>query len=311
VNTKHSAWLWSYFGMREALVEIESHEQRSACCRPNLAIGGHALALVEPLCVGAVTELGRRCDRGHMLQCMWRRAAARGVRIAGLVAFLMASGASADSREEQDAHALRAARQQVTALPERGPTEAAFVPRGWSVEDRVDADLDGDESPDRVLVLLQDEREQADRHRALLVLLRRDQGFMLGGRNFGLLPCWGCTGMKGGHGEPTLKVERGVLLVEQFGGSREVYASLQRFRWSRARGRFELIGRDTLLEDSADGSSTRTSCNLLTLRCEKTVTPPGIDGDGEPVTSKPATTHYKLRKQRLSTLEQALFLNGD
>jgi hypothetical protein len=246
-----------------------------------------------------------------MLQCTQGRAAVRGRRITGLVAFLMANGASADSREERDVTARRAARQQIAALPERGPSEAALLPRGWSVEDSVDADLDGDESSDRLLVLLQDEREVTDRHRALVVLLRRGQGFVLGGRNFGLLPCWGCTGMKGGHGEPRLKVERGVLLVDQFGGSREVYASLQRFRWNRARGRFELIGRDTLLEDSADGSSTRTSCNLLTRRCEKTVTPPEIDGEGKPVTSKRAATHYKLPKQRLPTLEQAVFFNGE
>ena len=242
---------------------------------------------------------------------MGRKTTIGGALVAGLAALLIASAARADSSEERDARALREAREQIAGLPKRGANEAAFVPRGWSIEDRAEADLDADASADKVLVLLQDEREDVDRHRALLVLLHRNGSFLRGGNNFGLLPCWGCTGMKGGHGEPNLKVKRGVLLIDQLGGSRNVYGSLQRFRWSRSRERFELIGKDTLLEDSADGSSTKTSCNLLTLRCEKTVTPPLIDGDGNEVDQKRITTKYQLPKQEMSTLEQAVFFNGD
>jgi hypothetical protein len=69
----------------------------------------------------------------------------------GVAASLAASCAGADEAE---------ARKQIEALPKRGAAEAAFVPRGWSVEQRLEADLDGDKAPDEVLVLLQNERVQ-------------------------------------------------------------------------------------------------------------------------------------------------------
>ncbi|MEO8179341.1 MAG: hypothetical protein ABI895_10970 [Deltaproteobacteria bacterium] len=72
------------------------------------------------------------------------------------------------------------------------------MPRGWAVEQRMKADLDADKSPDEVLVLLQEERTDVDRQRALIVLLRRAQGFALGGKNVGLLPPWGGAGTSAG-----------------------------------------------------------------------------------------------------------------
>jgi len=219
----------------------------------------------------------------------------------GSFAVLLAAGlARADDPE---------AREQIAALPTHAEAEVAFVPRGWAVEQRMKADLDADKSPDEVLVLLQEERTDVDRERALIVLLGRAQGFALGGKNVGLLPPWGGAGMKGGDGAPQLKVRRGVLLVDQFGGSREFHASTSRFRWNRMRGCFELIGEDTSSADSVDGSARSTSCNLLTRLCEATVMGPRVDEDGNEIPARTSIERYRLPRQPLPTLDKPEFVS--
>ena len=226
--------------------------------------------------------------------------AARWALASGLALQLAAGAASADEAQ---------AGAQIAALPPRGAAVAAFVPSGWVIERRLEADLDRDKSHDAVLVLLQDERTAGDRQRALVVLLQRAEGFVLGGRNFGLLPFLGGAGVKGGDGAPELKVDRGVLVVEQSGGSREFYSSTSRFRWNRARGCFELIGEDTSSGDSLDHSVSSTSCNLLTRRCETTVMSPEFDSEGNEIPTRTTVTRYRLPRQPLPTLEKPDFVS--
>src|SRR6188768_184711 len=165
------------------------------------------------------------------------------------------------------------------ALPQKGTAAAAFAPRGWSIEETLEGDLDADGVGDQVIALLQDEpaseapARDVERRRALVLLLRRAGGYTLGGFNRQLLMSFGDGGVRGGVGTPELKLQRGSLVVSQMQGSREFSIWEQRLRWSRKRQRFELIGEDTTRADAANGSSTWDSCNLLTRVCVETVTP--------------------------------------
>jgi len=164
-------------------------------------------------------------------------------------------------------------------VPRTAAALQGFVPKGWAIESKVEGDLDGDGAADAVLVLLQEEG-QGDRERALVVVLRRGERWALGGTNQGLLACLGCLGVKGGDGAPNNEIRRGVLAVHQYGGSREAYASVHRFRWNRVRGAFELIGLDTEGGDTLTGERSSSSCNLITGSCIETSTPPQVDEDG-------------------------------
>lgn len=197
------------------------------------------------------------------------------------------------------------ARAAIAALPKRGATPAAFVPKGWSVEVKVEGDLDTDKKPDTVLVLLEDQPED-DRERAVLVLLQRDAGYVLGGSNVGLVACWMCSGAKGGEGTPSIEIQKGVLLVDQMSGSRQFTTSLDRFRWNRSRRLFEWIGQDLRSADAITGESTETSCNFLTRECIETVSPPQVDEEGHELVVEDTKRHWKLLpKKPLLSLERA------
>ncbi len=200
---------------------------------------------------------------------------------------------------------LPRARAAIAALPKRGPTPAAFVPKGWSVEVTVEGDLDADKKPDTVLVLLEDGPE-GDRERAVLALLQRDSGYVLGGSNVGLVSCWMCSGAKGGEGMPSIEIQKGVLLVDQISGSRQFTTWLNRFRWNRSRRLFEWIGEDRRSADAITGESTETSCNFLTRECIETVSPPQVDEQGRELQVEGTTRHWKSQpKKPLLSLEQA------
>jgi hypothetical protein len=212
----------------------------------------------------------------------------------GAVVLLVATSASAE---------LSRAQAAMSSLPKRGATPGVFVPKGWSVELKVEGDLDADQNPDQVLVLLEDAPED-DRERALVVLLRRDTGYVLGGSNSGLLPCWGCSGVKGGDGTPSIEIKKGVLLVDQISGSRFFTTRLSRFRWHRSRRVFELIGEDVHGGDAVTGAGTDSSCNFLTRECVETVAPPQVDEEGREVPAPGTTRSWKVPKKPLLSLEQ-------
>ena len=96
---------------------------------------------------------------------------------------------------------------------------------------------------------------------------------------------------------PNNKIKRGVLAVHQYGGSREAFGSVHRFRWSRARGAFELIGLDTENADTLTGGGSSSSCNLLTGLCIETSTPPQVDEDGNPLRNARA----RILRRRVGT----------
>jgi hypothetical protein len=193
------------------------------------------------------------------------------------------------------------------SVPKKGEKLQTFVPKGWAIESKLEGDLDGDGKADTVLVLLQKENEDDDRERALVVLLRRGAGWEVGGTNQGLVYGWMMGGVKGGDGQPTLEItKKGVLNVSQFGGSRQFYGSIHRFRWNKARGALELIGVDDSSGDGITGESVVTSCNLLTGVCTEDHTPAQVDEDGNEVESTPTHKTTRPGKKPLQVLEDVV-----
>jgi hypothetical protein len=190
-------------------------------------------------------------------------------------------------------------------VPVRHAAEpAAFAPEGWSIELSIEADLNGDADSDQVLVLLRNPVEGSDRARALVVLLKKGNGFDAVGTNRTILACFECLGQKGGEGTPEITVKNRVIAVTQWGGSRYSYDSTYKLRWSGAAGRIQLIGLDTGSSDSVLGSSTETSTNFLTGDVVTVEQPAQVDDAGNATNAPARTKRKKLPKRPLVALER-------
>ncbi|HET9929061.1 MAG TPA: hypothetical protein VFQ35_00155 [Polyangiaceae bacterium] len=222
-----------------------------------------------------------------------------------------ASRSSEVRRATPPAKSSDKARRSSKAQPRPKPTppkpssEATFVTEGWAIERRFDADLDGDGARDRVLVVLQHDADKTEfRRRALVILLRREGGYILGGQNDKLINCLDCGGVRGGDGSPQLEIQRGSLVVTQYIGSREYSSVTSRFRWSAERRRFELIGEDKTQGDALTGESLTTSCNLLTFACIETKTPPQVDDQGNDRRAASKRRSHPLPRKPPTPLEE-------
>jgi len=168
-------------------------------------------------------------------------------------------------------------------LPEAGRAASDFVPAGWVLEGQAAGDLNGDAVPDLALKLVQQkpagakEDEIIERQRALVVLFKdRDGALRRAGVADKVLQCTSCGGAFYGVVEAPaeVKIERGVIVVNQEFGSREVTEHTYRFRYDAAAARFLLIGFDSTSRDRLTGSVTQESTNFLTGRKITTVTTP-------------------------------------
>lgn len=169
-------------------------------------------------------------------------------------------------------------------VPAEGRAAEEFVPAGWVLEEQVAGDLNGDSVPDLALKLIQPKRADAgedaivERRRALVVLLKDRDGLLRrAGVTDKVLQCTSCGGAFYGVVEAPSEVtiERGVIVVRQEFGSREVTQHTFRFRYDPARARFLLIGFDSTARDRLDASTTEESTNFLTGRkVIKVSTPP-------------------------------------
>ncbi|HYP53380.1 MAG TPA: hypothetical protein VEQ42_07560, partial [Pyrinomonadaceae bacterium] len=157
-------------------------------------------------------------------------------------------------------------------MPAEGGAAGEFAPRGWAVEGEASGDLNGDGAADVALTLVEASRgagrdETEERHRALVILLRGADGRLrraaVAGR---LLQCTKCGGAFYGAAQASaeVKIERGVLVVRQDHGSRNVVEQTFRFRYDPAAKKFALIGYDEIDRDRATGEHVEESTNYLT-----------------------------------------------
>ena len=160
-------------------------------------------------------------------------------------------------------------------LPLEANAATDFVPTGWDIAARASGDLNGDSVPDLALTLIQEKRagssEDAvnDRQRALVILFKGTDGKLhraaVADR---LLQCTACGGAFYGVVEAPadVKIEKGVLIVNQDHGSRNVTEQTFRFRYQPGIKRLVLIGLDVVDRDRATGTVVQESTNFLTGR---------------------------------------------
>ena len=159
-----------------------------------------------------------------------------------------------------------------SGMPREANAVGDFVPRGWEVEEEVSGDLNGDAIPDLAVKLVQAKRagggdEIEERQRALVVLLRGADGRLRRAAVADkLLQCTACGGAFYGAVEAPaeVKIERGVIVVRQDHGSRNVVEQTFRFRHDPASKKFVLIGYDMNDNDRATGELVEESTNFLT-----------------------------------------------
>lgn len=202
-------------------------------------------------------------------------------------------------------------------LPEAGRAAADFVPAGWVLEEQVAGDLDGDAVSDLALKLIQQkpagakDDEIVERQRALVVLLRgQDGGLRRAGAAGKVLQCTSCGGAFYGVVEAPaeVKIERGVIVVKQEFGSREVTEHTYRFRYDAAAARFVLIGFDSTTRDRLTATVTQESTNFLTGRKVTTVTTPPQTARGRD-TVRTSTRAVARKRTPMEEVDRENFYN--
>ncbi|HEY0006977.1 MAG TPA: hypothetical protein VGB17_19510 [Pyrinomonadaceae bacterium] len=159
----------------------------------------------------------------------------------------------------------------------RIPVEAnnvkAFAPLGWKIEEQVSGDLNNDAIPDYALKLIEDKPAEKDadtpqeRQRALVVVFSNKAGKLSRAAVADkLLQCTSCGGAFYGMVEApaNVKIEKGVLIVNQDHGSRNVTEATYRFRYDPQIKQLVLIGLDVVDRDRATAEVIAESTNYLT-----------------------------------------------
>ena len=161
----------------------------------------------------------------------------------------------------------------VSRIPAEARDVKGFVPPGWKIEETVKGDLNGDSVPDYALKLVEDKPSKSaddmpnDRDRALVVVLAGKDGKLArAGVADKLLQCTSCGGAFYGVVEApaNVSIAKGVLVVNQDHGSRNVTETTYRFRFEPDTGRFALIGFDLSDRDRLTATTVTESTNYLT-----------------------------------------------
>ena len=164
-------------------------------------------------------------------------------------------------------------------VPTKANTPEKFAPAGWKIEEQVTGDLNADALPDYALKLVEAKAEKdaegdpTERGRALVIALATKDGQLVrAGVADSLLQCTRCGGAFYGVVETPAEVtiEKGVIVVQQDHGSREVINTTYRFRYEPSTGKFLLIGFDLANADRATAQVTSESINYLTGAREET-----------------------------------------
>jgi hypothetical protein len=167
--------------------------------------------------------------------------------------------------------------ERATIDKSRIPAEAdnvkRFVPPGWQIEEQIAGDLNGDALPDIALKLVEDkpatdkDGTATERQRALVIVLRNKDGKLSRAAVADkLLQCTRCGGAFYGVVESpaNVKIEKGVIIVDQDHGSRNLTNTTYRFRYEPESGKFALIGFDLGDADRLTANVVSESTNYLT-----------------------------------------------
>lgn len=158
-------------------------------------------------------------------------------------------------------------------IPTTADKAEAFVPAGWKIEEQIAGDVNADGKGDVILKLIQDkpatdkDGTMSERGRAMVILISGDGvKYRRGAVTDKLLQCATCGGAFYGVSDApaNVKIEKGVIIVEQDHGSRWVTDTTYRFRYDEQPGMFILIGFDYSSNDRAAGGSSTESTNYLT-----------------------------------------------
>ena len=197
-------------------------------------------------------------------------------------------------------------------VPAQGRAAGDFVPAGWVLEGRASGDLNGDAVPDLALKLIQQkpagakEDEPVERQRALVVLFKDGDGMLRRAAvTDKVLQCTSCGGAFYGvvDAPVEVRIERGVLVVRQEFGSREVTEHTYRFRYEPAEAKFVLIGFDSTSRDRLTAAVTLESTNFLTGRKITTTTTPPKTRRGKDIT-KTATQAVASKRTPMEEVDR-------
>jgi hypothetical protein len=185
---------------------------------------------------------------------------------------LILFGSTASAQDE-------AAKIDKSRVPAQADAPQKFAPASWKIEEQIKGDLNADALPDYALKLVEAKPEKdaegdpTERGRALVIALGTKDGQLTRAAVAdSLLQCTRCGGAFYGVVEtPTeVTIEKGILVVQQDHGSREVTNTTYRFRYEPATGKFLLIGFDLANADRATAQVVSESINYLTGAREET-----------------------------------------
>jgi hypothetical protein len=164
-------------------------------------------------------------------------------------------------------------RIEKSRIPAEADSIQKFVPEGWKVEEQVTGDLNGDSVPHYAVKLVEDKPAKdsddvaTERQRALVIVLQQQGGKLSRAAVANkLLQCTRCGGSFYGVTESpaNVKIEKGVIVVDQDHGSRNLTNTYYRFRYDAGSRQFVLIGFDYADADRGTAKVVSESINYLT-----------------------------------------------
>jgi len=157
-------------------------------------------------------------------------------------------------------------------VPAEAEIPAKFAPSGWKIEEQAIGDLNGDGVADYALKLVEDkpatdsEGMATERERALVIVLQTGGKLVRAAIADKLLQCTHCGGAFYGVSEApaNVAIEKGVIVVDQDHGSRNLTNTTYRFRYDQATKKFVLIGFDYVDADRLTADLVSESTNYST-----------------------------------------------
>lgn len=186
-------------------------------------------------------------------------------------------------------------------LPKTGPTVNAFVPSGYKIMKQAKGDLNKDGIPDAALVLnnKKEDKENIDTEemsRLLVIIFGvKEGGYTLSAASEDAVLCKTCGGV---FGDPfaDLKIVRGTIVIDHYGGSSDRWGFTHRWRFQD--GDWYLVGVASRIENNLRGNYETKDTNLITGDCiiEK-----------KPASGKVKVTRSKVPVKPLSKLANFKF----